>query len=61
MNYNIFEELANANSLLRSAYSITLRDGKDTNWEAFKRYFRTRTSGSKRILGTSRLSKGEMD
>ena len=25
-----------ANSLLRSAYQIALREGKDTNWEAFK-------------------------
>lgn len=24
-----------ANSLLRSAYSIAQREGKDTNWEAF--------------------------
>lgn len=25
-----------ANSLLRSAYQIALREGKETNWEAFK-------------------------
>lgn len=36
MNENLIEELAQANSLLRSAYSIALREGKETNWEAFR-------------------------
>jgi hypothetical protein len=30
------EELAKANSLLRSAYSIASRNGADTNWESFR-------------------------
>lgn len=29
-------ELDEVNSLLRSAYQIALRDGKDTNWEAWR-------------------------
>lgn len=30
-----------ANELLRSAYQIAEREGKDTNWEAFKNNLRT--------------------
>ena len=29
-------EFEQANSLLRSAYAIALREGKDTNWEAWR-------------------------
>jgi len=30
-------ELAAANGLLRSAFQIAKRDGKDTNWEAWRK------------------------
>ena len=30
------EEVKESNGLLRSAYQIAKRDGKDTNWEAFR-------------------------
>ena len=30
-------DLEVANDLLRSAYAIAERDGKDTNWEAFRK------------------------
>ncbi|MCK5613711.1 hypothetical protein KAR91_68235 [Candidatus Pacearchaeota archaeon] len=30
-----------SNELLRSAYQIALREGKDTNWEAFKQNVKT--------------------
>lgn len=36
MKKDMLEKLAEANSLLRSAYAIALRDGKDINWEAFR-------------------------
>ena len=32
----LLDALKNANQICRSAYQIALRDGKDTNWEAFK-------------------------
>jgi hypothetical protein len=28
--------MSEANDLLRSAYSIAIKEGKDTNWEAFE-------------------------
>lgn len=36
MSDSLLDEFAIANGLLRSAYSIALREGKDTNWEAFR-------------------------
>lgn len=32
----LFDALKNANEICRSAYQIAAREGKNTNWEAFK-------------------------
>lgn len=33
---HLIEEIKQSNDLLRSAWMIAKRDGKDTNWEAFR-------------------------
>ena len=33
----LFEELKEANQVLRSAYSISKREGKECNWDAFNK------------------------
>lgn len=35
-NERLMEEIKQSNSLLRSAFMIAKRDGKETNWEAFR-------------------------
>jgi hypothetical protein len=44
------KQLAKANSLLRSAYSIAERNGESTNWEAFKNQVEKALDDEREIL-----------
>lgn len=49
-NAELFEQLKNANQLLRSACSIAERQGLQTNWDAFLKQLQTELRIEHRII-----------